>query len=54
MLKHYFLSQIPTPIFNQAEISLLFREPEVSSLLDPKQLFRPLEMIALPNTLFEV
>lgn len=54
MLKHYFFSKIPTPIFNQAKIALLFREPEVSCLLDPKQLFRPLEMIALPNALFEV
>ena len=50
----YWIAEKPTPLFNRADLHYLFGMEDGKSLpLDASGLFRPLEMIAFPGTIFE-
>jgi hypothetical protein len=50
----YFITQKPTPILHTSEFTSVFGGKTGSLLLDDKNLFRPLEMIAFPKTVFTI
>ncbi len=47
----FFVAKQPTPIFNRADLLALFTVP---LLFDKQHLFRAVEMVAFPDTVFEV
>lgn len=54
LIMRYFKATYPTPVLNKADFSLAFEKKEKQLLLDPTILFKELEMIALPGTIFTI